>query len=589
MRYIFKEKMVIINTMVICLLFFMFCFFIGKVNNSPYIGIRASNSDGRWKIERIFNNGLAANKNISLGSEIVKLDDKPAYRNKIMNKWLIVEQVNKIEINEKGVSRTITFEGKSNNSYYMMSIFLLLIVFSILIFKISKNGIYSLKTMLYYCFCVVLFILLILVVPSSIGIGYARILLIFAVSAIPIILINLLFIFIGINKIPKVKLINKILLGILIINTILAIINYLYDIDYIFSEYLSLGPIYYVVLFSILISVIISVYCWRNKIVEKNVYKNIIYLIITGVLPLLIFYILPIKYNTSYLVLIIFIGNIVIAFFNLLVLSRSIRINFNVSNKICYILFSIYLTIVTISLISFNKEIPFIYIGIVAFFEYYYILMMLVRVIILTNYKKNSISDVELFIAEEKERENISTFIHDNIIQDIIYISLRLQERKEVISKDEVIEILDDVIYSLRELCTEIYPIMISEIGLEKTIKHFINDFMKKHNVKVNMIVNSFSEKNLSTEEKNFILRSIKELINNSIKHGKAKIIYVILHEKIDEFVFIVKDDGIYLNNEQPDVNHFGLGKIKEKVRLLNGKLLISIDNGTEIKIVLPR
>ena len=190
MRYVSKEKMVIINTMVICLLFFVFCYFICKVYNLPYIGIRAINSDGKWTIERIFNNGLAADKNISIGSEIVKLDDKPAYINKIMNKWLIVEQVNKIEINEKGVLRTIIFEEKSNNAYYMMSIFLLLIAFSILIFKISKNGIYSLKMMLYYCFCVLLFMVLILVVPSSIGIGYARILLIFIVSLIPIIFIK---------------------------------------------------------------------------------------------------------------------------------------------------------------------------------------------------------------------------------------------------------------------------------------------------------------------------------------------------------------------------------------------------------------
>lgn len=223
---------------------------------------------------------------------------------------------------------------------------------------------------------------------------------------------------------------------------------------------------------------------------------------------------------------------------------------------------------------------PYVFFLIYSFFP-------LIGEMILTVKRKKEYSDpVALFVAVEDERENISTFIHDTVIQDAIYLMKTIEENEGNVSKERFIQELDELIFNLRELCSDIYPLMIKEMGLTNTIVSMIEQTMKKYSVNISYTIDKDVE-NFSIKVNNFILRSLKEFINNSILHGKATEITLKISCKEDICIFEVIDNGSYVHKKSDDQVHFGLELIREKLLLLGGELLIETDDVTKITMIL--
>ncbi len=86
-----------------------------------------------------------------------------------------------------------------------------------------------------------------------------------------------------------------------------------------------------------------------------------------------------------------------------------------------------------------------------------------------------------------------------------------------------------------------------------------------------------------------FIVNSLKELLSNGIRHGKATAFYVELKERDNEICLLVSDNGAGVKGEIQE--GFGLRGIREKAEKLGGKLRLSSEEGEgfEIEITLSR
>lgn len=145
--------------------------------------------------------------------------------------------------------------------------------------------------------------------------------------------------------------------------------------------------------------------------------------------------------------------------------------------------------------------------------------------------------------ALEEERERLSIFLHDDILQNII---LALNETKTLDkdgSRAHIEEILDESIYAIREACEDLFPADLDDFGLNESI----NSLIRRH------LYESIIDIQLDYQESNVIIdklikissyRMIKELINNAIKHADAKHIKVEVVESISSLSFKVSDDG---------------------------------------------
>ncbi|MGV2928726.1 ATP-binding protein [Macrococcus capreoli] len=145
--------------------------------------------------------------------------------------------------------------------------------------------------------------------------------------------------------------------------------------------------------------------------------------------------------------------------------------------------------------------------------------------------------------ALEEERERLSIFLHDDILQNII---LALNETKTLDkegNREHVEEILDESIYAIREACEDLFPADLDDFGLNDSLNGLIRRHLYESMINIQL---DYKESNVIIDKliKISSYRMIKELINNAIKHADAKHIYVEVTEALDTLSFKVADDG---------------------------------------------
>lgn len=200
--------------------------------------------------------------------------------------------------------------------------------------------------------------------------------------------------------------------------------------------------------------------------------------------------------------------------------------------------------------------------------------------------------------ALEEERERLSMFLHDEILQNII---LALNESKTVnTDKDRahLEEILDESIYAIREACEDLFPADLDDFGLNESLNSLIRRQLYESIIDIQF---DYRESNVIIDKliKISSYRMIKELINNAIKHSDAKHIKVSVTESRDSLSFTVSDDGrgIKYYNVSDILMHGsnnGLKYLINQVNLFNGEVEFSVLNpelhnkGLVVKVTLP-
>jgi len=193
----------------------------------------------------------------------------------------------------------------------------------------------------------------------------------------------------------------------------------------------------------------------------------------------------------------------------------------------------------------------------------------------------------EVLIAQEKERERIARDVHDIVIQNLNYILIKLRQ----IGDTGLSEILKNQIRELRRLVIDSDILMLKNLGLRSFLENFINDCSLK-NPQIKFYFNdNFENFDIFNKDAQIhILRIVRELIINSIKHSKCKLIELRLNKKDSLLCIEVIDDGIGFDISNIDLQtHFGLISVKERVFILGGKINIkSNTSGTQVLIELP-
>ena len=84
------------------------------------------------------------------------------------------------------------------------------------------------------------------------------------------------------------------------------------------------------------------------------------------------------------------------------------------------------------------------------------------------------------------------------------------------------------------------------------------------------------------------ICRLVQEMINNTLKHAKAKTISVKMVKVNSEIKLEFKDDGIGFNSNK-DTEGIGLQSLRKKISQLNGKITLNSypKKGTRIIVLI--
>ncbi|NLD50381.1 MAG: hypothetical protein GX660_24845 [Clostridiaceae bacterium] len=129
------------------------------------------------------------------------------------------------------------------------------------------------------------------------------------------------------------------------------------------------------------------------------------------------------------------------------------------------------------------------------------------------------------------------------------------------------------------------------EKGITGAVKGLVERTQSRHNKCINFEAFNVTAE-LEYDEVLTVYRIVQELINNAVNHSRATEIDLMLTQKETSFVIYYNDNGVGmdLNTGINTEKHFGLNGIKERIKLLNGRVTCcsSIGEGFELSCEFP-
>ena len=179
---------------------------------------------------------------------------------------------------------------------------------------------------------------------------------------------------------------------------------------------------------------------------------------------------------------------------------------------------------------------------------------------------------------EEIFKEQVADFLHDEILQDVIYIKKELQDNYGILENDKIFQIANKMINTTRGQISLYKPHINYEINLSENYYNLIQSLKRRFGNDSILIDFVCDDKLfLSPPYDLVIYRMIHELVTNIFKHSKGE--FSIIELKIEEQMIIltVTNYGDYLCNENiNNTESRGLKIIKREVDRFSGILDIS-------------
>lgn len=192
--------------------------------------------------------------------------------------------------------------------------------------------------------------------------------------------------------------------------------------------------------------------------------------------------------------------------------------------------------------------------------------------------------------AQEQERQRIAWDVHDDTIQAMVAVDMRLQllARKLPAEHRDTVEQADDAVRAaigrLRNLVFRVRPPGIERQGLRDSLTVYLADTAMAGEVH-----NAF-EREPGDDAAITIFRVCQEALTNVRKHARASFVVVELSTVDRGFLVRVIDDGVGLPDLDPNAGHFGLIEMRERAEAAGGWCTVAAgeDGGTVVEFWLP-
>lgn len=225
--------------------------------------------------------------------------------------------------------------------------------------------------------------------------------------------------------------------------------------------------------------------------------------------------------------------------------------------------------------------------------------------------QKNEASDrirdltQSLLRVQEEEKKQIAYNLHDDIIQDMASLRIRMENMidegkngQPVVLKDlqKISADMQEIIQSTRRISGSIRPYNLDHLGLVGAVRVMCNEMAAQTSIHVQFRPIGLDRLRLDYTTQINIYRIAQEALRNIRKHSAATHATVRLIASSPHIILRIHDNGCGFNPSHPHSGtvsqepHIGLTSIEERTRLLHGEFQISAapGKGTEIKVRVP-
>ena len=210
---------------------------------------------------------------------------------------------------------------------------------------------------------------------------------------------------------------------------------------------------------------------------------------------------------------------------------------------------------------------------------------------------------VRIINAQESERQHLARQMHDGPAQSLTNLILQAEIVERLFDRDPqraraelavLKEAVTQTFQKVRGFIFDLRPMMLDDLGLNPTIKRYVQDFEAKSGIKCSLSLMG-KEQRLPSHTEITVFRVLQGLLANVQRHANATQVDVLLHLDPQGLVATVEDNGCGFNVEEAlararQRKTLGLATMIEQVELLGGE--ITFDSaprrGTRVQFRLP-
>jgi signal transduction histidine kinase len=203
-----------------------------------------------------------------------------------------------------------------------------------------------------------------------------------------------------------------------------------------------------------------------------------------------------------------------------------------------------------------------------------------------------------LLAAHEDERRSLSENLHDDTIQVMSAVGMRLDVLRGRIDDPDLVgelerlqSVVRNAVTRLRHLVFELRPPELDQVGLMAAVRMYLHQNAEPEGPRYRLV--DRLEHEPRGPARLILYRFAQESLTNVRKHARAGHVTVEVASTADGYELTVVDDGVGCSPEEalrPRPGHLGLAAMRERAELAGGQLDVHSTPGvgTVVEIRLP-
>ena len=203
----------------------------------------------------------------------------------------------------------------------------------------------------------------------------------------------------------------------------------------------------------------------------------------------------------------------------------------------------------------------------------------------------------QVLVAQEEERARLSRDLHDGLGQTLTALRFELDWLAKKHSNGskaphpfaQATALLETSARELRRMCRGLRPPLLDDMGLEPAVRQLVEEFEEHSAVKVELTVKIEEDVPILPPDTALCaFRVVQEALTNVHRHAEAQHVRVGLLIDAQELVIAVRDDGKGFDPaDARRLNHLGIGGMRERAKLVNGKIDLRSQPGQGTRVTL--
>jgi len=210
---------------------------------------------------------------------------------------------------------------------------------------------------------------------------------------------------------------------------------------------------------------------------------------------------------------------------------------------------------------------------------------------------------IRIINAQEAERLLLARRMHDGPAQALTNLILQAEICERLFDKDPVHaraeltnlkESVQQTFEKVRSFIFDLRPMMLDDLGLNPTIKRYVQDFEAKSGITCNLNLTG-KEQRLPTHIEITVFRALQALLSNVQRHAHATRVDITLNLDAQGLAVSVEDDGVGFKLDEVmsaarQRKTLGIITLIEQIELLGGTITFDSapGRGTHVRFRLP-